>query len=108
MQKKRAYIIADNKIALNAGWDKEMLMLEIEEISNEGIDIDLTGFSDDEISKLFDETSDIKIVDDEYIEESRLDKVIIKFNSNDRNNILNELNRIVEKYNKAEIWVSDE
>src|SRR5690349_5516805 len=32
--KKRAYIIADNKIALNAGWDKEMLMLEIEEISN--------------------------------------------------------------------------
>jgi hypothetical protein len=49
---KRAYIIADNKLALNAGWDDEMLALEIEELKEAGYDIGLTGFNMDEISAL--------------------------------------------------------
>jgi ParB-like chromosome segregation protein Spo0J len=46
---KRAYIIADNKIALNAGWDAEMLALEFADLKLEGFDFDLLGFDDDEL-----------------------------------------------------------
>lgn len=46
---KRAYIIADNKLALNAGWDNEMLMLEVADLKDAGYDLGLTGFSLDEI-----------------------------------------------------------
>lgn len=49
---KRAYIIADNKLALNAGWDDEMLALEMDEIKNAGYDLGLTGFNLDEIVAL--------------------------------------------------------
>ena len=50
--KKRAYIIADNKLALNAGWDNEMLALELGEIGELGFDLDLTGFKAEEIQAL--------------------------------------------------------
>ena len=50
--KKRAYVLADNKLALNAGWDNEMLALELEEISELGFDIDLVGFTAGEIAGL--------------------------------------------------------
>jgi len=50
--KKRAYIIADNKLALNAGWDNEMLALELGELKDLDFDLDLTGFSADEIEAL--------------------------------------------------------
>jgi|TARA_R110000744_G_scaffold6867_8_gene23747 DNA modification methylase len=49
---KKAYIIADNKLALNAGWDDEMLRLEIEELKDLDFDIDLLGFDDDELELL--------------------------------------------------------
>jgi hypothetical protein len=49
----RAYVIADNKLALNAGWDEQMLKSEIESIREDGIDLGLTGFSDAEIASLF-------------------------------------------------------
>ena len=49
---KKALIIADNKLALNAGWDNEMLMLEIEELEIEDFDIDLIGFGKEEINAL--------------------------------------------------------
>lgn len=49
---KRAYIIADNKLALNAGWDNDMLALEIDELKEAGYDIGLTGFNIDEIFAL--------------------------------------------------------
>jgi ParB-like chromosome segregation protein Spo0J len=49
---KRAYIIADNKLALNAGWDNQMLALELQDLSDAGYDLGLTGFDLDEISAL--------------------------------------------------------
>ena len=52
---KRAYIIADNKLALNAGWDDEMLALELTELEELGFDLELTGFSLDEIADLIPE-----------------------------------------------------
>lgn len=49
---KRAYVIADNKLALNAGWDDEMLRLEFANLSEAGFDLELTGFSLEEIDGL--------------------------------------------------------
>lgn len=49
---KRAYVIADNKLALNAGWDDELLRLEFSELEEAGFDLELTGFSLDEIDAL--------------------------------------------------------
>lgn len=49
---KRAYIIADNKLALNAGWDQELLALEFGDLEALGFDLALTGFGSDEIATL--------------------------------------------------------
>jgi ParB-like chromosome segregation protein Spo0J len=47
---KQAYVIADNRIALNAGWDEEMLKLELKELMEKGVDTEVLGFSDEEIA----------------------------------------------------------
>lgn len=49
---KRAYVIADNKLAMNSGWDNEMLKLEFAELTDEGFDLDLIGFSEDELAEI--------------------------------------------------------
>jgi DNA modification methylase len=62
---KRAYILADNRLALNAGWDDELLALEFTELKDLGFDLQLTGFDLDEIEKLF-ATSDADVQDDDF------------------------------------------
>ena len=52
---KKAYVIADNKLALNAGWDDEMLRIEFQELQEMGFDLEMTGFSLDEMANIFDE-----------------------------------------------------
>ncbi|CAJ0692354.1 site-specific DNA-methyltransferase [Ralstonia mannitolilytica] len=49
---KRAYVIADNRLALDAGWDEEMLALELAELSEAGYELALTGFEDAELRDL--------------------------------------------------------
>jgi ParB-like chromosome segregation protein Spo0J len=49
----KAYIIADNKLAENAGWDDELLKIEIEELKLEEFDLDKIGFTQDELDKFF-------------------------------------------------------
>lgn len=51
---KRAYILADNRLALDAGWDDELLAIELEELKDLNFDVSLTGFSPDEIDGLID------------------------------------------------------
>ena len=48
----KAYIIADNKLALNAGWDEEPLKIELQDLIDNDFDIDLLGFSKEEIAEL--------------------------------------------------------
>lgn len=52
---KKAYVIADNKLALNAGWDNDMLAIEFGELKDLDFDLSLTGFDDEEIAGFFDE-----------------------------------------------------
>jgi ParB-like chromosome segregation protein Spo0J len=48
---QRAYAIADNKIALNAGWDEELLKVELEALKDEGVSLDSLGFSEEEFKR---------------------------------------------------------
>ena len=48
-------VLADNKLALNAGWDLEMLALEIGVLDEAGFDLNLTGFDEFEVGELFPE-----------------------------------------------------
>ena len=50
---KKAYILADNRMALDAGWDEELLKIEIEELQNLGYDLEYTGFDEKELADLF-------------------------------------------------------
>lgn len=49
---KKAYVIADNKLALSAGWDKSLLAVEIETLADEEFNVELTGFSEIELDDL--------------------------------------------------------
>lgn len=53
---RKAYVIADNKLALNSGWDEEMLGLELAELKDEDFDLSLIGFDEKEIDDLLAET----------------------------------------------------
>ena len=53
-KQRQAYILADNQLTLNAGWDLEMLQFEIQELEDAGFDMGLTGFDDDDIAQILD------------------------------------------------------
>jgi ParB-like chromosome segregation protein Spo0J len=73
---KKAYIIADNKIALNSGWDDELLKLELENLTD--IEQIATGFSPDELNLLFNGwTSDIEIPPYTTYETKRPLKIVV-------------------------------
>ncbi len=71
---KKAYILADNRMAMDAGWDEELLRVEIEALQGENFDVSLTGFSDDDLADLFagDSKSDAK--DDDFDLNDALEK----------------------------------
>lgn len=64
---KRAYVIADNKLALNAGWDNELLAVEFGELAELGYDLELTGFTDEEIAALTPEQIEAGLTDEDAV-----------------------------------------
>lgn len=72
---KKAYIIADNKLALNSGWDDELLALELTELEELGFDLELTGFSLNEISDLNLEEIPQGLTDEDSIPDAPSDPV---------------------------------
>lgn len=58
-EQRRAYILADNKLALNAGWDNQLLAEELLQLQAEGYDLELTGFTDEELDDLLPDTDDL-------------------------------------------------
>lgn len=67
---KRAYIIADNKLSLNAGWDSELLAVELSELEGADFNLDLLGFDETELSSIFDADKDVS--DDDFDVEKEL------------------------------------
>jgi len=75
---RRAYIIADNKLAMNAGWDDEMLRVELDALGVDGFDLELTGFSLDEIADLQIEEVPEGLTDDDAVPESPDEPVTVE------------------------------
>lgn len=66
---KKAYVIADNKMALNAGWNEELLKTELENLKELDFDLELTGFNIDELDELFkQDEEEQEIIEDEVPE----------------------------------------
>ena len=63
---KKAYILADNRMALDAGWDEELLRIEIESLQGADFDVSLTGFGEDEIADLFAGDGEKDVKDDDF------------------------------------------
>lgn len=75
---KKAYVIADNKLALNAGWDEKMLSLEFDELQELGFDLSLTGFTGDEILALKPLEETVGLTDDDAVPEAPEQPVTIE------------------------------
>ena len=69
---KKAYILADNRMAMDAGWDEELLKVEIEALQAEDFDLSLTGFDESELAGFFDTADDAK--DDDFDVDAELEK----------------------------------
>lgn len=72
---RRAYILADNKLSLNAGWDDEMLAVELSELQAADFDLGLTGFDEKELAGFFDTADDAK--EDDFDVDAELEKPCI-------------------------------
>lgn len=57
-KQKKAYILADNRLALDAGWNEDLLRVELEELLADGFDLGLTGFDENELNNLFGKSKD--------------------------------------------------
>ncbi len=71
---KKAYILADNRMALDAGWDEELLRIEIEGLQGADFDVSLTGFGEDEIADLFSGDGEKDVKDDDFDLSAALEK----------------------------------
>ena len=90
---RKAYVIADNKLALNAGWDFETLKIEMESIAEE-FDLRLLGFDDQELANIIDGLSDDN---DELKEESYSQVFNIIVNCSDENHQERVYNELISK-----------
>ncbi len=70
---KKAYILADNRMAMDAGWDEELLRIEIESLQGEDFDVSLTGFDEKELTDLF-KDNDAEAEDDDFDLTAALEK----------------------------------
>jgi hypothetical protein len=88
---RRAYVLADNKLALNASWDVDMLAMEVDALREEDFNLDLLGFSEDELKGLTEDgwASDIEAVEKH---EENLDgiqaKIVVKLDGTYRDEVV--------------------
>ena len=69
---RRAYIIADNKLSLNADWDEDILAIELSELQGADFDLDLLGFDESELASIFEDDKEVE--DDDFDVEEELNK----------------------------------
>lgn len=104
---KKAYILADNRLALNSGWDNDLLALELGELSDDGFNLDLLGFDDTELSLIDDGEAvdhiEIKDIQEDYEKK----EIIIEFNADDVIDIVNDIDLIIKKYSNAKIKINE-
>ena len=96
---KQAYIISDNKLALNAGWDEEILKIELQKLEEAGFNLELTGFDADEIGIITEGwNSDINLSEKHGEHTDGIEsKIIIKCAALDKDDILNLIQRAISE-----------
>ena len=104
-KQKKAYILADNRLAMNSGWDENMLRFELSDIGESGFNLDLIGFDIEYLSKLFDESKGIKI--DDVINTEIIDKLIVKFKPDDRIEVINAVSNALKRIEGASVWADE-
>ncbi len=72
---RRAYVIADNKLAINSGWDAELLLLEVKDLEAADFDISLLGFSGDELAAMAPEQIPEGLTDEDAVPDAPVDPV---------------------------------
>ena len=98
-RQRRAYVIADNKLALNASWDVDVLASELGELRDDGFDLDLVGFTDAEIEGLMADgwASDIDAIDKiEEKDSTAKGKITISFNEWDREQVREAVTNLID------------
>lgn len=103
---KKAYVIADNKLALNADWNLQILTSEIDSIARLDFDIDKLGFDDNELSKLFNDVHGVTI-DDEFKIEKELESITVKFSPDVKIEVINAVTNAVKDILSAEVWTGE-
>jgi ParB-like chromosome segregation protein Spo0J len=89
-KQRKAYILADNRLAMNSGWDTQLLTLELKGLDDEGFDLEMLGFDVNELAKLFDENEDEK--DLKEISYSEVFNIVIECaNESEQEKIFNRL-----------------
>jgi ParB-like chromosome segregation protein Spo0J len=71
-KQRKAYILADNRLAMNSGWDTQLLTLELKGLDDEGFDLEMLGFDADELSELM---SDVNFDPATEDEQGKLDEL---------------------------------
>jgi hypothetical protein len=106
---KKAYILADNRLALNSDWDSDLLALELGELSDDGFDLDLLGFDVGELEG-FDDDEIVKehIEINEFKDDYEKKEIIIEINADDLIDIVNDIDLIIKKYSKAKIKINEQ
>jgi ParB-like chromosome segregation protein Spo0J len=94
---KKAYILADNRMALDAGWDVELLKLELTELDELDFDLSLTGFGDDDLSKLYDLTKDVHL--ETEIKSEDVSSIIVEFHPDLSIDIMSLIKEAVSNFN---------
>jgi hypothetical protein len=98
-RQRRAYVIADNKLALNASWDVDVLAGEIEALRDDGFDLDLVGFTEAELEGLFKDgwDSDMEAIDKiEAKDSTAKGKLTISFNEWDREQVREAVTNLID------------
>ena len=103
---KKAYVIADNKLALNSEWNPAMLASEIEDIAKLDFNIDKIGFDSDEISKIFSEVDGIEL-DTEPKVDNELEEITVKFSPEVKIDVINAVTTAVLDIESAEVWTGE-
>lgn len=103
---KKAYVIADNKLALNADWNLQVLTSEIDSIARLDFDISKLGFDDNELSKMFNDVFGVTIDNDFKIEEE-LESITVKFSPDVKIDVINAVTTAVKDIPSAEVWTGE-
>ena len=105
---KKAYILADNRLALNSGWDNDLLALELGELSDDGFELSLLGFDDTELNGFDDDDDAVDHIEIKDIQEDYEKKeIIIELNADDVIDMVNDIDLIIKKYSNAKIKINE-